>query len=173
MANAKVEIYVDEVSNEEQQQVTFTKTPMKMGGLGRIPLTPAKRNNAMTPGRGKLSVQGKQPVFVNSAKRTVNPEQTVQKLLLPLPDTEHYNRLASSLPKIISEIDLDQLESPYQISVTDDEIEQEIEFLSWNPIESATRMQKSIGQEIADMSMDSMMHPSFDADYDEFVFFLD
>jgi len=171
MANAKVQIFIDEVSNEEQQPVTFTKTPMKMGGLGRIPLTPAKRNNAMTPGRtGKLSVQGKQPLFVNSAKNTVNAEDNVQKLL---PDTEHPNRLTSSLPRMISEIDLDQLETPYQVSVADDEIQQKIEFLSWNPIESATRMQKSIGQEIADMSMDSMLHPSYDVDNDEFVFSLD
>lgn len=171
MANAKVEIYVDEASNEEHhEQVTFTKTPLKLGGLGRIPLTPAKMNNAMTPGRGKLSVQGKQPVFANSAKKTAkDTEQSLQKLL---PEPECSNRLTASLPRMISEINLDQLETPHQVSVTDDEVEQEIEFLSWNPIETATRTQKSLGQEIADMSMDSMVHPSFEVDDDDFIFVL-
>lgn len=171
MANAKVEIYVDEASNEEHhEQVTFTKTPLKLGGLGRIPLTPAKMNNAMTPGREKLSVQGKQPVFVNSAKKTAkDTEQSLQKLL---PEPECSNRLTASLPRMISEINLDQLETPHQVSVTDDEVEQEIEFLSWNPIETATRTQKSLGQEIADMSMDSMVHPSFEVDDDDFIFVL-
>lgn len=73
---------------------------------------------------------------------------------------------------MISEINLDQLETPHQVSVTDDEVEQEIEFLSWNPIETATRTQKSLGQEIADMSMDSMVHPSFEVDDDDFIFVL-
>jgi len=168
MANAKIEIYVDEASNEEHQPVTFPKTPMKMGSLARIPLTPAKRNNAMTPVRsGKLNVQAKQPVSMSNAKKDVTSEQSVPKL----PDTEHPTRLACSLPKLISQIEPDQIEAPYGYSVTNDEIEQEIEFLSWNPVESACRLQKSLAQEIADTSLDSLVHPTFDDN--ELAFVLD
>jgi len=169
MATANIEIYVDEPSNDEPIKFTKTplKTPLKMN-CNRIPLTPAKRNFATTPGRGKLlNVQGNHPKFLDSARKSTKQDQNV------LPEIETSSRLAAGLANQIFEIDLDELLAPRR-EVLDSDDEQEIEFLSWNPIERATRKQQSIGKEISECSLGYLERPCCDEfDEDSFVFTLD
>lgn len=167
MAKVNIEIYVDDPSNDEKLMFAKTpsKTPLKM--KSRIPLTPAKRNFATTPGRDKLlNVQGSHPKFLSSAKKTTKQEHNV------LPEIETSSRLNLGLAKLISEIDLDELEVP-EVKFLESDDEQEIEFLSWKPIELATRKQKSIRQEILEYDSDFFERPCYHEEEDSFVISLD
>jgi len=167
MAKVNIEIYVDDPSNDEK--LIFAKTPSKNPSKmkSRIPLTPAKTNFATTPGRDKLlNVQGNHPKFLSSAKKATKQEHNL------LPEIETSSRLNFGLAKLISEIDLDELEVP-ELKFLESDEEQEIDFLTWKPIELATRKQNSIRQEILEYDLDVFERPCYYEEEDSFVISLD
>ena len=158
MAKTNIKIYIDEAPDNDGKTVSkslLPKTPLKLGS--RIPLTPARRNNStskiVTPAKG-------------SSKLLISSQPTkLKEDLSSLPEIETFSRLQPSISQEISEIQLDELETPkmemfYNSDVGDDD-ELNLEMLCLNEIDTTTRLQKSLAQEIADISLDSIDRPSF------------